>query len=170
METDTAASPVGSVTFDAFYREWYPAVARSVALVVRDVGLGQELAQEAFVRLWSRWGRMASMDHARNFVFRVALNEARSHLRRRRPLGLLGLDRQQTNTTSDPAEDATARVAVFRALGALSVRQRECVVLVDYLGYDAAAAGVLIGIRPSTVRVQLMRGRAKLRAILGEAS
>jgi RNA polymerase sigma-70 factor (ECF subfamily) len=170
MDTGTAESTVWPVTFDEFYREWFPAVARSVALVLRDVDMGQELAQEGFARLWARWDRMASPDHARNFVFRVALNEARSHLRRHRPLRLLGIDRQQTGTTSDPAEGTTARIAVFRALGPLSVRQRECVVLVDYLGYDAAGAGALLGIRPSTVRVQLTRGRAKLREILGEAS
>ena len=57
---------------------------------------------------------------------------------------------------------------MFDALGSLSARQRECVVLVDYLGYDATTAGSLLGIRPSTVRVQLMRGRTKLRQELGE--
>ncbi len=170
METGITEPAVRPVSFDAFYREWFPSVARSIALVVRDVDMGQELAQEAFVRLWPRWDRMASSDHARNFVFRVALNEARSHLRRRRPLRVLGLDRLRVGAASDPAEAIVTRTTTFQALGSLSVRQRECVVLVDYLGYDAAAAGALLGMRPSTVRVQLTRGRAKLREILGEGT
>ena len=57
---------------------------------------------------------------------------------------------------------------MFNALGALSVRQRECVILVDYLGHDSESAGLLLGMRPSTVRVQLVRGRTKLRQGSGE--
>jgi RNA polymerase sigma factor (sigma-70 family) len=169
METGIREPPVRPDTFDAFYREWFASVARSVALVVRDADMGQELAQVGFARLWDRWDEMSSPDHARNFVFRVSLNEARSYLRRRRPLRVLGFDRRASGS-SDPAEAMTNRVAVFEALRSLSVRQRECVVLVDYLGYDAPSAGQLLGITPSTVRVQLTRGRAKLRNMLEEES
>jgi RNA polymerase sigma factor (sigma-70 family) len=167
METGIREPPVRPDTFDAFYREWFASVARSVALVVRDADMGQELAQVGFARLWDRWDEMSSPDHARNFVFRVSLNEARSYLRRRRPLRIFGFDRRRSGS-SDPTEAMTNRVAVFEALKSLSVRQRECVVLVDYLGYDAPSAGELLGIAPSTVRVQLTRGRARLRNMLEE--
>lgn len=160
---------VRAVTFEAFYREWFPTVARSVALVVRDADTGQDLAQVAFARLWDRWDSMSSPDHARNFVYRVSLNEARSYLRRRGPLRVLGLDRRPGGS-SDPAEVLTNRLAVFGALGSLSVRQRECIVLIDYLGYDASSTARLLGISPSTVRVQLARGRARLRSALEEES
>lgn len=155
-------------SFDAFYRLWFPSVARAAALLVRDVDQGQEIAQEGFARLWRTWDTMSSPDHARNFVFQVSLNEARSHLRRRRPLKFLGINQRSAGVSPDSATGITDRIAVFHALGALSLRQRECVVLVDYLGHDAASAGRLLGIRPSTVRVQVMRGRAKLRQELGE--
>jgi RNA polymerase sigma factor (sigma-70 family) len=168
---DAEIQPVAVVAdvgdFDAFYRRWFASVARATALVLRDPDQGQELAQEAFVQLWRRWDRMKSQDHARNFVFRVSLNEARSHLRRRR-LELLGLDRERKQTSADATGGVPERMFVLDALGALSLRQRECVVLVDYLGYDASSAGELLGIRPPTVRVQLMRGRARLRERLGE--
>jgi RNA polymerase sigma factor (sigma-70 family) len=164
-ETTTDLMPGG---FEGFYRQWFPSVARAVALVVRDVDQGQEIAQEGFARLWRKWDTMSSPDHARNFVFKVSLNEARSHLRRRRPLRLLAMERQADDVSPDAATGVTDRLTVFRAIGALSPRQRACVVLVDYLGHDAASAGLLLGMRPSTVRVQLMRGRARLREELGE--
>ena len=53
----------------------------------------QELAQEAFVRALQRWGDLESDEHARNFVYKVAINLARSHMRkyaRVRPYGLTG--------------------------------------------------------------------------------
>lgn len=168
IEISKTIPHVAPDSFDAFYRQWFPSVARTAALVVRDVDQGQEIAQEGFARLWRRWDTMSSPDHARNFVFQVSLNEARSHLRRQRPLKLLGIDQRSADISADSATSVTDRIVVFHALGALSLRQRECVVLVDYLGHDAASAGRLLGIRPSTVRVQLMRGRAKLRQELGE--
>ena len=169
-EISDTSTPAAPDSFDNFYRHWFPSVARTIVLVVRDVDQGQELAQESFARLWRKWGSMRSADHARNFVFQVSLNEARSHLRRSRPLQLLGMERRQVDTSPDSAIGVTDRIVLFDALGSLSVRQRECVVLVDYLGHDAASAGLLLGMRPSTVRVQLMRGRAKLRQELGEES
>jgi RNA polymerase sigma factor (sigma-70 family) len=156
--------------FEDFYRRWYPRVSRAVALLVQDLDDGQELAQIGFVRLWHAWDDMASPDHARNFVFKVALNQARSHLRRRRLLRLLGGHPRTQGVAPDAAAAVTDRMAVFEALASLSARQRECVVLVDYLGHDAGSAGRVLGIRPSTVRVQLMRGRAKLRERLEEPS
>jgi RNA polymerase sigma factor (sigma-70 family) len=161
------AAAVDRDGFVEFYRTWFPSVARAAALIVRDVDGGQEIAQDAFMHLWQRRDRIDSNDHARNFVFRAALNGARSHLRRMRRLRL-SLERRATEPSDGGSGQATDRVAVFEALSALSVRQRECLVLVDYLGYDAASAGRLLGIQPPTVRVQLMRGRERLRRRLGE--
>jgi RNA polymerase sigma factor (sigma-70 family) len=143
-------------------------VAKAVALVVRDLDQGQEIAQEGFVRLWRRWDTMSSLDHARNFVFRVSLNEGRSYLRRQRLHRVLGRDRPGSIVSPDSATAVSDRIAVFDALRSLSVRQREVIVLVDYLGYDAASAGGLLGIKASTVRVQLMRARTRIRQELGE--
>jgi RNA polymerase sigma-70 factor (ECF subfamily) len=168
METEIAEPSVRLGGFEDFYRRWFPPVARSVGLMVQNAELGQDIAQEGFRALWERWDRMASPDHARNFVFRVSLNQARSHLRRRRTHRLLRFERLDDPGRADPSDEPTDRIAVFQALAALSRRQRECLVLVDYLGYDATAAGKVLGIRPSTVRVQLMRGRARLREALGK--
>jgi RNA polymerase sigma factor (sigma-70 family) len=165
--SEPAAAAVDRDGFADFYRTWFPSVARAAALIVRDVEGGQEIAQEAFMRLWQGRDRIESNDHARNFVFRVALNGARSHLRRTRRLRLF-LERRASEPSESGSVQATDRVVVFEALRALSVRQRECLVLVDYLGYDAASVGRLLGIQPVTVRVQLMRGRERLRRELGE--
>ena len=68
--------------FETFFRETFDGVARAAALVARDLGIGQELAQEAFFRLYERWSEMQSEEHARRFAYRVTINLARSHLRK----------------------------------------------------------------------------------------
>jgi RNA polymerase sigma-70 factor, ECF subfamily len=150
--------------FDACFRDLFPRVARTAALVARDPQLGPDIAQEAFARLYERWDRISSAEHARNFVFRAAVNLARSHLRRRlaMPFGLRGPDRPQADATAS----SDAWLVVVDALGDLSPRQRACVVLVDYADLDASAVAAVLGMAEATVRVHLMRGRRALRTKL----
>ena len=50
--------------FDPFFHAHFEKVARAAALVTRDAGAGQDLAQEAFMRLLERWGTIESDDRA----------------------------------------------------------------------------------------------------------
>ena len=58
------------------------------------------------------------------------------------------------------------RRAIVRALSVLSVRQRQAVVLRDWAGYETTEVAAMLGMRESTVRVHLARGRQALRAAL----
>jgi RNA polymerase sigma factor (sigma-70 family) len=152
---------IGVSDFEGFFRQHFPIVARTVALVVRDFETGQDMAQESFVRLYLRWERMQSVEHARNFVFRVGINLARSHLRRGRQ-GAGWLEDSSKATGVDEAAAVADRLTLAGALASLSGRQRACLALVDYVGLDASSAARLLRIRPSTVRVHLSRGRRVL--------
>jgi RNA polymerase sigma factor (sigma-70 family) len=149
------------------FRAHFPGVARAAALVARDPGTGQELAQEAFARLFARWEQMESVDHARNFVYRVAINLARSHVRKHLRVTLAGFAAGSHASVPDPTETTAAWLEVADALGVLSPRQRACVVLVDYADMDAATVARVLGMGPGTVRVHLSRGRRTLRERLG---
>ncbi len=153
--------------FDSFFRTCFPGVARAAALVARDPSTGQDLAQEAFARLYQRWHDMASVDHARNFVYRVAINLARSHLRKHLRISLFGSTHSDQPAMADPSGRSDDWLMIAEALGSLSPRQRACVVLVDYADMDAASAAKALGMGTGTVRVHLMRGRRALRESLG---
>jgi RNA polymerase sigma-70 factor, ECF subfamily len=155
------------VDFDSFFRTHFERVARAAALVVRDPWTGQELAQEAFARLFERWGDMDSEDHARNFAYQVAINLARSHMRKHVRVSLFGLRRSEEPWGADAASRSDDWLQVADALRALSPRQRACVVLVDYADMDTAGAARVLGMGAGTVRVHLMRGRRALRESLG---
>jgi len=89
--------------FDSFFRTHFERVARAAALVARDPGTGQELAQEAFARLFERWKDMGSEDHARNFAYKVAINLAKSHLRKHLRVSFTGLGRYDEPGEADTA-------------------------------------------------------------------
>src|SRR5262245_21341924 len=149
--------------FDPFFHAHFERVARAAALVARDPGAGQDLAQEAFARLLERWDRMASDDHARNFAYKVAINLARSHVRKHGRVFLYGLRDRDVAGSAGGIDAADAWFEVSEALGALSPRQRACVTLVDYADMDSARAADILGMSASTVRVHLTRGRRTLR-------
>lgn len=153
--------------FDSFFIDHFERVARAAALVARDPAMGQDLAQEAFARLFERWGDMRSEDHARNFAYKVAINLARSHLRKHLRVSFFGLSRPEEAGGGDAEARSDDWLQVADALRSLSPRQRACVVLVDYADMDAAGAARVIGMRSGTVRVHLMRGRRALRERLG---
>jgi RNA polymerase sigma-70 factor (ECF subfamily) len=152
--------------FDGFFRAQFPGVARAASLVARDLGAGQDAAQESFARLFARWHQMESKDHARNFAYRVAINLARSHVRKLGRVSLFGLARPE-RATEDPNELTAGWLEMVEALAGLSRRQRACVVLIDYADMDAASVARILGMGTGTVRVHLMRGRRALRERLG---
>lgn len=68
--------------------------------------------------------------------------------------------------SADEMEAALTRQEIGRALAALPLRQRQCVVLRDWAGADTAEVARMLGMRESTVRVHLARGREALRRSL----
>jgi DNA-directed RNA polymerase specialized sigma24 family protein len=52
---------------------------------------------------------------------------------------------------------------VFAALALISLHQRQAVVLRDWAGFETDDVAEMLGLKPSTVRVYLMRGREALR-------
>jgi RNA polymerase sigma factor (sigma-70 family) len=156
--------------FEPFFRANFERVARTAALVAGDPASGQDLAQEAFLRLHASWELISSEDHARNFVYKAAIHRARSHVRKHRSVVMVGLTPRE-GTGGQPAEQQDEiGPDVLAALAALPYRQRACVVLIDLADMDSASAGRALGISPNTVRVHLMRGRDALRRALGVTS
>lgn len=151
--------------FEPFFRANFAKVAKTAALIAGDAGSGQDLAQEAFLSLYESWDGLTSEEHARNFVYKVAINRARSSLRRIRRLVPLGPDHAE-QVPAPNVEPSGERLDVIGALARLPHRQRACVVLVDLEDMDSVTVGLLLGISANTVRVHLMRGRTALRGML----
>jgi RNA polymerase sigma factor (sigma-70 family) len=116
------------------------------------------------VRLFERWDRVRLMDSPAGYLYRTALNLHRSRLRR---LAHHAKHALSASTQPDPLMGVEARDEVRQLLAQLSRGQREAVVLVEWLGMGAEQAGAILGINPSTVRIQLSKARRALRTKVG---
>jgi RNA polymerase sigma-70 factor (ECF subfamily) len=151
-------------TFESFFRSHYASVVRGLVLVAGSEGEAEDLAQEAFARALERWDRIRTMESPVGYVYRTAFNLNRNRLRhlarslRRRPDFLLG---------TDPASEVETRSEIRRVLAGLPASQREALVLVEWLGLDAAEAGRVLGIDAASVRGRIHRARRTINAHLG---
>ena len=78
-----SSGPIDAVAlrFEDFYAAHRDEMARALGLALRDSALGAEAADEAFARACQRWGQVSSYANPQGWIFRVALNWARSWLR-----------------------------------------------------------------------------------------
>jgi RNA polymerase sigma factor (sigma-70 family) len=116
-------------------------------------------------RAYERWDRVSRMAEPAGYVYRIA-----SNLHRRRAGRHRRLDHLQADLASPPvdiAESVGQAADVWAALSRLTRQQRDAVILVEFMGYDAETAGRVLGIAAASVRVRLHRARMKLRETLG---
>jgi RNA polymerase sigma factor (sigma-70 family) len=146
--------------FEAFYAGHLPRVVRACALVLVDRGDAEDVAAEAFARLWSHWGQIHGEDHAGGYVFKTAMRLCTKR-RRRAAKEVVGTVPERSRVT-----DSDQRMSVVDALHGLPLRQRQSVVLRDWAGFETSEVARMLGTKESTVRVHLARGRAALRDVL----
>jgi RNA polymerase sigma-70 factor (ECF subfamily) len=158
------ARPTEPETFEGFFEAEYARLARALYLVTGDPSEAEDVAQEAMVRVYERWDRVRRANFPPGYLYRTALNLYRSRLRRLAVRARRAVAGQRSEP--DPAEAAEAADEIGRALASLPGGQREAIVLVEWLGFDHAEAGRVLGIEPVSVRVRLSRARATLRGRL----
>lgn len=147
--------------FDQFFLLEHDRLYRALYFVTGDANEAEDIAQDAFVRMWERWDEVGRIDDPTAYLFRVAMNGFRMRLRRAKVAArhLLPVE----DRGHDPFEEIDLREDVRRLLAGLPRQQRAALVLTDILGYDSAMAAGILGVRPSTIRVLTHRGRAALR-------
>ena len=149
------------LSFDEFFHDEYPRLFATMCLTTRSRHEAEEIAQDAFVRLLERWGRVGVLEEPAGFLYRTAMNLFRRRYRRARTLDRLPIP-------SEAGEDAFATIddrdTLIRAMRDLTPRQRAAVVLTSILDYSSEEAGQILGISDSTVRVLASRAKTAMRA------
>jgi RNA polymerase sigma-70 factor (ECF subfamily) len=150
--------------FDEFFEEEHDRLYKALYFVTGNRQDAEELMQDAFLKLWERWGEIHRISDPVGYLFRVALNGFR--MRRRRAAmairkALPVADRR------DAFVDAEMRADVRQLLLGVTTRQRAALLLMDLLGYPSEEAARILRVRPSTVRALATKGRRVLRDMEG---
>ena len=128
-----------------------------------DWALADDLAQETFLAAWSRLDRRTPGASLRAWLcgigYRKCLTSLRAQTRARRR----DAEYQQVASGEAPPED---RLALEAAMAQLPVEQRACVALCLAAEFSHAEAAEGLGLPLGTVKSHVVRGRARLLAIL----
>lgn len=137
--------------------------------VCGDLAEAEEAVAEAFARAVSNRRTFERLDRPEAWLRTVAVNVARSRVRRRRTAErLLGRTVAPDAGATRGPELSDDRLTLVAALRALPHQQRETLALHYLADLPVAEVAATLGVPVGTVKARLSRGRAALAAALGD--
>jgi len=140
--------------YNLLVSRWEKRVYNYLLRLVGDREDALDLSQEVFLKAYQNLGKLQDASRFAGWLFRIAHNEAFSHLRRKRPEDAMERDLAQPHGSGHvlPIE---LTLAVERALERLSEEQREAVVLRIYQGFKFEEMADILSCPVSTVKSRL---------------
>lgn len=150
-------------TFEDFFRGQTQSLYAHLCLITGNRAEAEELAQDAFLKVWERWDRVADMEEPVGYLYRTAMNLFRKRYRR----AMLTLRKSVSEELRrDEFAGVDDRSIVARALAELAPRQRAALVLTELIGFRSEEAGHMLGVSAGTVRALASQGRAAMKRAL----
>lgn len=126
-----------------------------------------DVAQEVFIAVWSKAGDFRGDDNARSWLFGIAWRKAKDT--QRRWVRRLRRETAWHKEGSDSEEPiGELQYALGQALQTLSLDQRAAVMLCLALGCSHEEAAGILQLPLGTVKSHVLRGRDRLRGLLGD--
>ncbi|HLN64053.1 MAG TPA: sigma-70 family RNA polymerase sigma factor [Symbiobacteriaceae bacterium] len=162
------------LAFEEIFNLYRDDVFRFAYLVVRDSSLAQDVVQEAFLKVFRSIHKFQFRSSFKSWLYRVAVNEAITILRRRRikedldptPDASRGMETAQATREWQPEEavlESEERRLLRGAIGQLDPVHRTVVVLKYFDEFSDTEIAAVIGCPPGTVKSRLHRARELLR-------
>ena len=166
------AGPGAAAEFERVYRANVDAVSAYFARRTADPQLVGDLTADTFVAVISHFGSFdPGKGTARSWVFGIARHVYASYCQQysqqqhklRRLAGRRDLDADEVGELLERIDAERAGRVLIAGLAALPERDRAVIELVDIAGLRPKEAAAALGLTPGSVRMRLMRTRARLR-------
>ena len=132
-----------------------------------DLDEAEDIAQDAFHRLWSSASRFDPSQRFRPWFYTIVRNLGRNVAARRRRRGEVGLwEFGERDGAGDRDRDREIRGCIERQLEKMTEMQASCFRLCEIEGFSADEVADMMDIASSTVRQHCFRARNKLREAL----
>lgn len=145
---DAALAPI-PVQWDAdraltaIYGGHYRSLVRLAVLLGHDVATAEAVVQDSFVAMHTAWPRLRDSDKALAYLRQSVVNRSRSMPQHQPVPGMTGVEQGTPSPLENPA--------VVSALGSLSARQREALVLRYYGELSEAQVASAMGVSEGAV-------------------
>jgi RNA polymerase sigma-70 factor, ECF subfamily len=151
--------------FDAFFRDNYANLVRSIGLAVGDADLAADVVQEAFAKAHVRWNKVSVYSSPVGWVRTVAVNAARDQQRRR-----ARFDRIRHLIARDErvVDSSELHTPLTDALRMLSTQQRIAATLFYLDDLSLIDVAQTMRLSEGAVKFHLSQARERLRPLVGE--
>jgi RNA polymerase sigma-70 factor (ECF subfamily) len=155
---------------DGLLAEMRPMLHRYCARMVGSVIDGEDVLQDALIKVVESLASAGAIGNPRGWLFRIAHNTALDFLRRRNRQEVFRSG-EEVDMIADPADTVLNREiagASLRTFMRLPVAQRSSVILMDVLGCSLQELCEVMDFSLPAVKAALHRGRAQLRELADE--
>lgn len=165
--------------FEEIFRRYERRIFNFVHQIIGNPDDAVDLTQDVFVRVFNGLGELRAEEAFNSWIYRIAINISRDHLRRVRRVRMDSLE--QGGRTDDDDESAGIEIpdwsenpeqmveldemqqAVRKAVAALPEHYRSVVILHHLQGMEVTEIAKTVGCRVGTVKSRLSRGRDELK-------
>ena len=148
--------------YASFYRAEYPHVVRTSYLIVHDRQRAEDVAQEAFIQLFTHWRKISRYEQPGAWVRRVAIRLASRVARRERRRPSMEIQ------SEPPLALAPHDVDLINAIRQLTPQQRAAVALYYFEDRPLPEVAHILDCSHAAAKVHVFNARKRLALLLGE--
>jgi len=155
--------------FTYFFCQLYPALVFYCFKITTDKEASEEIASNAFIKIWAKHKRFSDADSIKNYLYRIVRNDALKHLhkekrkteRNKEVIYLYGNEQEKDHF--DKLVKAETLRELLQAIKALPGECSKVFHLLYVEGKSIQEAAKEMNLSPSTIKTQKARGLAALR-------
>jgi RNA polymerase sigma-70 factor (ECF subfamily) len=165
---NTAGANVAQARVETLVLEYQTRLARYVRRMVDDAEVALDITQDVFLAAYRTLDADPSRPLTAGWLYKTATNNAISHLRRKKIVHMIALDREHDSLAWRIDERSAASVDLQAAMHKLPADQVAAVMLTSYAGYSSQEAAAILGTTSDAVRQRVCRAMRLLRSVMSE--
>lgn len=158
--------------FTEFFKKTQPSVYRIVRGYVRSNGTAEDIASEAFIKIYGHWERVRQMENPTGYLIRTGINLAKTRLVRDKFMGWMSLDKAEDIGSRKQTEESffigEENRLMEKELMGLREEERNVIIMKDIDGKKLEEVAGILGQKLPTIKSFYRRGKLKLAKRLEE--
>ena len=157
---------IAQARVDTLVREYQTKLVRYVRRMVGDADTALDISQDVFLAAYRTLQADPERPLTAGWLYKTATNNSISHLRRKKIVRMLPLDRDHETYAWRIDERSAASVDLQAAMSKLPSDQASAIMLTSYAGYSSQEAAAILGTTSDAVRQRVCRAMRTLRSVM----
>ena len=163
-----------TVDLDRLMNDYGDAILRMCVLYLKDMHLAEDVVQETFIKVYHQYHTFKQQSEEKTWIMRIAINTCKNH---RRTSWFSKVNPVEEEAILETASHENIEIDLVEAEGSkqllkqimsLKEKYKEVILLYYYQEMSTKEIAETLGIKESTVRVRMQRGREQLGVKLKE--